>query len=99
MILHLEGGQALTVTPGCPTMGLRVLRVEVTARDTFHPEFLGWFGILLTRFVPPVTEKDVDAAYSRGRDEGHKTGVAVALSGALSTAQLREIAGENPDQP
>lgn len=56
MILYLDDGQALTVAPGCPTTGLRVKRVEITARDTFHPEFLGWFGILLTRFVPPGDE-------------------------------------------
>jgi len=54
MILHLTNGEARTVTPGCSTAGLRVLRAELEFRDTMHPEFLGWFGILLTRFVPHV---------------------------------------------
>lgn len=52
MVLHLTNGEARTVTPGCSTAGLRIKRVELEHRDTVHPEFLGWFGILLTRFVP-----------------------------------------------
>lgn len=58
MILHLTNGEARTVAVGSPTMGLRVLRMEISSRDTFHPDFLGWFGILLTRMAPADEKPD-----------------------------------------
>jgi hypothetical protein len=48
----LESGETRNIFPGNPTMGMRIVKVEITNQDAQTPRFDEWFlACILTRFV------------------------------------------------
>lgn len=58
MLTFLTDGHVRTLHPGNNVAGLRIRKVELTAADVQHPQFLSWFSIVLTCFSPAAIADD-----------------------------------------